>query len=81
MVRTITRLHAAVCYNGRFQQWLIEHSNFENNPIYLGSDSYEGLVTPILAQDIINGNEAGIEPHMNLKVHNLIIGLELHFLF
>ena len=37
-------------------QWLIEHSDFVNNPVYLGSDSYQGVVTPILAQDIINGN-------------------------
>ncbi|KAK7822428.1 serine carboxypeptidase-like 18 [Quercus suber] len=49
------------------RNWLIEHSNFMNNPVYLGSDSYQGVVTPILAQDIINGNEAGIEPQVNIK--------------
>ncbi|XP_050262008.1 serine carboxypeptidase-like 18 isoform X2 [Quercus robur] len=49
------------------RNWLIEHSNFVNNMVYLGSDSYQGLVTPILAQDIINGNEAGIEPQVNIK--------------
>ena len=37
-------------------QWLSEHPDFLGNPVYLGSDSYEGVVTPILAQDIINGN-------------------------
>ncbi|KAL4621830.1 hypothetical protein ACB092_06G256700 [Castanea dentata] len=49
------------------RHWLIEHSDFMNNPVYLGSDSYQGVVTPILAQDIINGNEAGIEPQVNIK--------------
>nr|XP_023905717.1 serine carboxypeptidase-like 18 isoform X2 [Quercus suber] len=49
------------------RNWLIEHTNFMNNPVYLGSDSYQGVVTPILAQDIINGNEAGIEPQVNIK--------------
>uniref|UniRef100_A0A7N2RDR1 Serine carboxypeptidase n=1 Tax=Quercus lobata TaxID=97700 RepID=A0A7N2RDR1_QUELO len=49
------------------RNWLIEHSDFVNNPVCLGSDSYQGVVTPILAQDIINGNEAGIEPQVNIK--------------
>lgn len=37
-------------------QWLSIHPNFLNNPVFLGSDSYAGIITPILAQDIINGN-------------------------
>lgn len=36
-------------------QWLDEHPDFMSNPVYLGSDSYAGIYTPILAQDIING--------------------------
>lgn len=36
-------------------QWLGEHPDFMSNPVYLGSDSYAGIYTPILAQDIING--------------------------
>ncbi|XP_050262071.1 serine carboxypeptidase-like 7 isoform X1 [Quercus robur] len=54
------------------RNWLIEHLDFVNNPVYLGSDSYQGIVTPILAQDIINGNEAGIEPQVNIK--GLLLG-------
>ena len=34
----------------------MEHSNFVNNPVYLGSDSYAGIVNPIIAEHIINGN-------------------------
>lgn len=37
-------------------QWLGEHPDFRDNPVFLGSDSYAGIVTPILAQDIINGD-------------------------
>jgi hypothetical protein len=37
-------------------QWLGEHPDFVTNPVFLGSDSYAGIITPILAQDIINGN-------------------------
>jgi len=37
-------------------QWLSERPDFVTNPVYLGSDSYAGIVTPILAQGIINGN-------------------------
>lgn len=37
-------------------QWLGEHPDFVSNPVFLGSDSYAGIVTPILAQDIIDGN-------------------------
>ncbi|KAG2704044.1 hypothetical protein I3843_06G156600 [Carya illinoinensis] len=49
------------------RNWLGEHPDFMSNPVYLGSDSYAGIYTPILAQDIINGNEAGVEPRVNLK--------------
>ena len=37
-------------------QWLSIHPSFVNNPVFLGSDSYAGIITPILAQNIINGN-------------------------
>ncbi|XP_059447639.1 serine carboxypeptidase-like 7 [Corylus avellana] len=49
------------------RNWLGLHPDFLTNPVFLGSDSYAGLTTPILAQHIINGNEAGIMPHVNLK--------------
>ncbi|KAK9988686.1 hypothetical protein SO802_028925 [Lithocarpus litseifolius] len=49
------------------RNWLMEHLDFVNNPVYLGSDSYAGIVNPILAENIINGNEAGIKPNVNLK--------------
>lgn len=53
------------------RNWLSIHPDFATNPVYLGSDSYAGIITPILAQDIINGNEAGIVPLVNLKGFSL----------
>ncbi|XP_012093160.2 serine carboxypeptidase-like 7 [Jatropha curcas] len=49
------------------RKWLIDHPAFRTNPVYLGSDSYAGIVLPILALDIIKGNTAGLEPFVNLK--------------
>ncbi|KAL6209970.1 hypothetical protein ACLB2K_020908 [Fragaria x ananassa] len=48
-------------------KWIDEHPNFSTNPVYIGSDSYAGMNLPILAQDIINSNEAGVEPIIYLK--------------
>ncbi|CAL5349035.1 unnamed protein product [Camellia sinensis] len=49
------------------KKWLIDHSKFFSNPIYVGGDSYTGITIPIIVQLISNGNEAGIEPLINLK--------------
>ncbi|XP_075672601.1 serine carboxypeptidase-like 17 [Castanea sativa] len=63
---TTDTLYAAQLYEF-LRNWLSIHPKFLNNPVFLGSDSYAGIITPILAQDIINGNEAGVEPFVNLK--------------
>ncbi|XP_057963845.1 serine carboxypeptidase-like 1 isoform X1 [Malania oleifera] len=49
------------------RKWLINHSNFLWNPLYITGDSYSGLLVPIIVQEIHNGNELGLLPHMNLK--------------
>ncbi|PWA67993.1 serine carboxypeptidase-like 17 [Artemisia annua] len=36
-------------------------------PIYLGADSYAGLVAPMIVQEIYNGNEVGKGPHINIQ--------------
>ncbi|KAH7527847.1 hypothetical protein FEM48_Zijuj05G0010000 [Ziziphus jujuba var. spinosa] len=48
-------------------KWLMTHPKFLKNPLYIAGDSYSGIIVPILVQDIANGNEAGVEPSMNLK--------------
>nr|XP_048322958.1 serine carboxypeptidase-like 8 [Ziziphus jujuba var. spinosa] len=49
------------------RKWLMTHPKFLKNPLYIAGDSYSGIIVPILVQDIANGNEAGVEPSMNLK--------------
>lgn len=43
-------------------QWLVEHPKFLNNQLYIGADSYSGIVLPIIVQEIYNGT------HRYLKV-------------
>ncbi|KAL6347616.1 hypothetical protein AAG906_026144 [Vitis piasezkii] len=49
------------------KKWLNDHLDFKSNPFFLGTDSYSGILAPIIAQEIIDGNEVGEEPHINLK--------------
>ncbi|XP_071715867.1 serine carboxypeptidase-like 18 isoform X2 [Rutidosis leptorrhynchoides] len=49
------------------KQWLVDHPKFLNNPLYVGSDSYGGIVLPIIVQEIYEGNEVGEWMHINIK--------------
>ncbi|KAI3505470.1 hypothetical protein L1887_27601 [Cichorium endivia] len=49
------------------KKWLIDHPKFLNNPLYLGADSYSGILVPMIVQEIYNGNEVGEGPHINIK--------------
>ncbi|GJR23421.1 serine carboxypeptidase-like protein 13 [Tanacetum coccineum] len=47
--------------------WLVDHPKFVNSPLYIGGDSYMGIVLPMVVQEIYNGNEVGEGPRMNIK--------------
>ncbi|KAL6313119.1 hypothetical protein AAG906_021650 [Vitis piasezkii] len=47
--------------------WLNDHLDFKSNPFFLGTDSYSGI-PPIIAQEIIDGNEVGEEPTLISKI-------------
>ncbi|KAM7478984.1 hypothetical protein LguiA_027197 [Lonicera macranthoides] len=49
------------------KKWLINHPRFLDNPFYVGGDSYCGIITPIVAQKIYEGNEVRDEPRINIK--------------
>ncbi|KAF5766720.1 putative peptidase S10, serine carboxypeptidase, alpha/Beta hydrolase [Helianthus annuus] len=49
------------------RKWFESHPEFVSNPFYVGGDSYSGRPVPIITQLISDGNEAGIEPYINLK--------------
>ncbi|GLT97946.1 hypothetical protein SLE2022_154860 [Rubroshorea leprosula] len=58
---TVTQLHLFL------REWLQEYPQFINNQFYVVTDSYAGIYAPILALDIIEGNEAGMQPFINLR--------------
>nr|XP_043624828.1 serine carboxypeptidase-like 13 isoform X1 [Erigeron canadensis]XP_043624829.1 serine carboxypeptidase-like 13 isoform X1 [Erigeron canadensis]XP_043624830.1 serine carboxypeptidase-like 13 isoform X1 [Erigeron canadensis] len=49
------------------RKWLVDHPKFLSNPLYVGGDSYSGIMVPLIVQEIYNGNEIGEEPQMNIK--------------
>lgn len=44
------------CVFGIAMQWIIDHSEFTENQIYIGGGSYAGIFIPVLAQKIYDGN-------------------------
>ncbi|XP_010061646.2 serine carboxypeptidase-like 2 isoform X1 [Eucalyptus grandis] len=49
------------------RRWLISHPEFISNPVYIGGDSYSGLTLPILVQEIMDGNDEGKSPAINIQ--------------
>ncbi|XP_039173546.1 serine carboxypeptidase-like 18 [Eucalyptus grandis] len=49
------------------RNWLAAHPSFETNPVFVGSDSYAGIYTPLVATEILQGNEAGLRPYVHLR--------------
>ncbi|XP_041009696.1 serine carboxypeptidase-like 18 isoform X2 [Juglans microcarpa x Juglans regia] len=48
------------------RKWLINHPQFQSNALYVGGDSYSGIVVPIIVEEIYNGNKVGKEPYLKL---------------
>ncbi|KAL3538780.1 hypothetical protein ACH5RR_002146 [Cinchona calisaya] len=49
------------------QKWLLNHSNFTKNILYIAGDSYAGKLVPMVVSEILTGNEAGLSPRMSLE--------------
>ncbi|KAH0694272.1 hypothetical protein KY285_021369 [Solanum tuberosum] len=49
------------------RKWFVDHPAFLKNPLYIGGDSYSGMVVPIISQIIASKNEIEIKPFINLK--------------
>ncbi|KAH9613929.1 hypothetical protein KSS87_011878 [Heliosperma pusillum] len=49
------------------RKWITKHPKFTNNPFYVTGDSYSGITIPIIVQNILQGNEIGLSPKLNLK--------------
>ncbi|XP_021751256.1 serine carboxypeptidase-like 18 isoform X2 [Chenopodium quinoa] len=49
------------------RKWLLEHSKFKTNSLYISGDSYSGKIVPIVVNEILNGNKNRLIPKMNLN--------------
>ncbi|XP_038715546.1 serine carboxypeptidase-like 1 [Tripterygium wilfordii] len=56
-------------------KWLMDHPEFLSNPVYIAGDSYSGLIIPPLVQQVINGNQEGSYPPVNLQGYIIGNGL------
>lgn len=59
------------------KQWLITHPQFQSNVLYVGGDSYSGIVVPIIVEEIYNGNDFWVlllelRPSFGLFQSNLV---------
>uniref|UniRef100_A0A0D9XRX7 carboxypeptidase D n=1 Tax=Leersia perrieri TaxID=77586 RepID=A0A0D9XRX7_9ORYZ len=49
------------------RKWLLDHPQFLQNRLYIGGDSYGGIIVPTLTLAIDESNYLGEKPHLNLK--------------
>lgn len=50
------------------KKWFDEHPEFLSNPLYIGGDSYAGMIVPTVTSEIAEGLKiVGSKPTMNLK--------------
>ncbi|XP_048232067.1 serine carboxypeptidase-like 12 [Ricinus communis] len=49
------------------RKWLFDHQEYIENRFFIATDSYSGVIAPILAQEILEGNKAGLQPAINLE--------------
>ncbi|PKU64390.1 Serine carboxypeptidase-like 12 [Dendrobium catenatum] len=48
-------------------KWLVEHPRFRTNGFYVAGDSYGGMLVPVVAQFIADGNDVKEQPFINLQ--------------
>ncbi|XP_020582945.1 serine carboxypeptidase-like 16 [Phalaenopsis equestris] len=59
------------------RKWFLRHPNFMLNPFYMGGDSYGGKMATLVSHDIVEENEQGQKPLINIKgylIGNTITG-------
>ncbi|PIM98942.1 Serine carboxypeptidases (lysosomal cathepsin A) [Handroanthus impetiginosus] len=48
-------------------KWLINHPKYIENPLYIGGDSFSGIIVPLVVIEVYNGVEARNKPLLNMK--------------
>ena len=46
--------------------WFSQYSEFGKNKFFISGESYAGYYVPLMAQQVLLGNQAGLQPHINL---------------
>ncbi|KAG8645709.1 hypothetical protein MANES_10G085800v8 [Manihot esculenta] len=49
------------------RKWLLEHPQYLLVQLFIGGDSYSGLIVPLITQKVVEANEAMVNPYLNLK--------------
>ena len=47
-------------------KWLLQHPQYLPLQLYIGGDSYSGIIVPLITKKIVERNEAGTIPYFNL---------------
>ncbi|KAK9808273.1 hypothetical protein WJX73_006115 [Symbiochloris irregularis] len=53
--------------NAAIHVWFELHPFFQGHDFYITGESYAGVYVPMFADAVLNANDAGQEPHVNLK--------------
>nr|XP_043611170.1 serine carboxypeptidase-like 13 [Erigeron canadensis] len=66
--------------NEFIKKFLIDHPKFLKSPLYIGGNSYIGVVVPKITLELYEGNERGEQPTINIKGYILISPLTHKFM-
>ncbi|KDP42099.1 hypothetical protein JCGZ_01887 [Jatropha curcas] len=58
--------------NEFIHKWLESHDQFSTNAIYISGDGFSGNPIPIALEEILNDNEAGVKPYVNMGGYVLV---------
>ncbi|CAI9786732.1 unnamed protein product [Fraxinus pennsylvanica] len=57
------------------RKWLLNHPMFIKNRLYIAGESYGGKLVPMVAMEILRGNEARLQPQMSFQGYIIGNGL------
>ncbi|KAK4793407.1 hypothetical protein SAY86_023842 [Trapa natans] len=49
------------------RKWMLAHPKYLALQLFIGGDSYSGMIVPLVVKYVVQGNKDGVNPHFNLK--------------
>lgn len=49
------------------REWMVEHPQYLELQLFIGGDSYSGMMVPLVTQYVVEANKDGVAPRLNLK--------------